>query len=69
VTQKILALAGLILFVFGMFFVVESRVLRSHNSPFNLSGAIVWALLGLVGLGLLFLGLIVFILGLALNAH
>jgi hypothetical protein len=62
-------LAGVVLFVFGLFFVVEARVLRSHNSPFNLSGDIGWALLGLTGLGLLFSGLVLSILGLALKEH
>ena len=67
--QKVLSLAGLILFVFGLFFVIEARVLRSHTSPFTLSGNIAWALLGLTGLGLLFSGLVLFILGLALKEH
>ena len=65
--HKILSLAGLILLVFGVFLVVEARVLRSHTSPFSLSGDIGWALLGLTGLGLLLSGLVLFILGLALK--
>jgi len=65
--HKILFLAGLILFVFGLIFIAAGNIVRSHNSPFNLSGDILWATLDFIGLGLLLSGSVASILGLALK--